>query len=260
MLSTIVTGVLAVLVVLLISIGGLTVVQRVVPARIRQEHNDVAGFIYAVVGIVYAVLLALVVIAVWEQHERARETVNREANELAEIFWLAHRLPEPDGRQLQDLSQSYAEVLIEDEWALMEQGRSSPRAWALLDEMRLIIQDMEVRTRADQIVFSEGLGRIHELADARRMRLEEANEGIPSILWVVLAVGGVVTVGFTYLFGLESTSTHTFMVSALAVMIGLTLFTVFSLEYPFSGGALIGPEAFEVVQQRFETSELSDLR
>ena len=260
MLSTIGSGVLAILLVLLVSIGGLTVVQRLVPLRTRQEQNDVAGFIYAVVGIVYAVLLALVVIAVWEQHERARETVNREANELSEIFCLAHRFQESDGRQLQNLSQSYAEVLIEEEWALMEEGRSSERAWALLDEMRLEIQEMEVTTRADQVVFSEGLGRIHELADARRMRLEEANEGIPSILWVVLAVGGLVTVGFTYLFGLESTSTHTLMVTALAVVIALTLFTVFSLEYPFSGGALIGPEAFEVVQDRFETSELSDLR
>ncbi len=34
--------------------------------RLREEYNDVAGFIYAVVGGAYAVLLAFVVIiAVW---------------------------------------------------------------------------------------------------------------------------------------------------------------------------------------------------
>src|SRR3712207_4344554 len=40
---------------------GLVLVQRLVPATIRQENNDVAGFIYAVLGVIYAVLLALVV-------------------------------------------------------------------------------------------------------------------------------------------------------------------------------------------------------
>ena len=43
---------------------GHTVVQRIVPSQLRQQHNEVAGFIYAVLGDIYAVLIALVVIAV----------------------------------------------------------------------------------------------------------------------------------------------------------------------------------------------------
>jgi hypothetical protein len=43
------------------------------------------------------VLIALVVIAVWEEYDAASVTVEQEANALAEIFWLAHRLPEPEG-------------------------------------------------------------------------------------------------------------------------------------------------------------------
>jgi hypothetical protein len=61
---------------------GLALVQRLVPAAIRQEQNDVAGFIYAVLGVIYAVLLALVVIATWEEFGRARITVEAEANAL----------------------------------------------------------------------------------------------------------------------------------------------------------------------------------
>jgi hypothetical protein len=45
-----------------------------VPTEVRQKHNDVAGFIYAVLGVVYAVLLALVVIAVWEEFDAAKDT------------------------------------------------------------------------------------------------------------------------------------------------------------------------------------------
>jgi hypothetical protein len=66
-------------------------------------------------------------------------------------------------------------------------------------------------------------------------------------------------VGFTYLFGLESTLVHLFMVAALALIIALVLFTVAELEFPFRGDIRMGPEAMEQVLSRFESSKLSDL-
>ena len=252
-------GLPAVCAAILVSVGGLALVQRLVPSELRQQHNDVAGFIYAVVGIVYAVLLALVVVAVWEDYEASRITTDHEAHELAEIIWLAHQFPEPQQRQIQERTRTYAQVVVKEEWPLMADGRSSPRAWALLDEIRGVFKGFEPRTQAGRILYQEGLDRIHELADARRMRLAEVNEGIPAILWVVLGVGGLVTVSFTYLFGLENTWSHRLMVAALAGLIALVLFTIAALDYPFSGGARIGPGAFELILNRLETSKLSEL-
>ena len=254
-------GVLTVCVVALVAVAGLVTVQRLVPAARRQEHNDVAGFIYAVVGVIYAVLLALMVIAVWEEHEAAKSTVREEANELANIFWLAHRLPEPEGSHLQELALSYASVVAEEEWPRMARGDgSSPEAWALMDEMRLSMQNVEVDTRSEQVLFERGLERIDALADARSERMVEAEEGIPAVLWAVLVFGGIITVGFTYLFGLENTWSHRLMVAAVAGLIALVLFTVDSLEHPFSGVTRVGPKAFELVLERLEASDLGDPR
>ena len=50
------------------------------------------------------------------------------------------------------------------------------------------------------------------------------------------------------------------MVATLAGLITLVLLTIGALDYPFSGDARIGPGAFELVLNRFETSKLSDLR
>jgi heme/copper-type cytochrome/quinol oxidase subunit 2 len=108
-LQTIVNGVLVVGGVCLASLIGFELVNRLVPAQSRQQHNDVAGFIYAALGVIYAVILALVVIAVWEEFQAADATVEQEANALAEIAWLAHRLPEPEGTHIQELCRSYAE-------------------------------------------------------------------------------------------------------------------------------------------------------
>ena len=87
-----------------------------------------------------------------------------------------------------------------------------------------------------------------------------AEEGVPGVLWAVLIFAGIAVVGFTYLFGLENTWAHRLMVLTLAAVIGLVLFTIGALEYPFSGGARIGTGAFELILERFETSELSNPR
>src|SRR5215203_4887736 len=143
LLLTIVYGVLVIGGICLLSLGGLEVVERLVPAQTRQQHNDVAGFIYAALGVIYAVLIALVVIAVWEEYDAASVTVEQEANAVAEIFWLGNRLPEPEGTHIQELARSYAEEVVHKEWPLMQQGQAplmeseegTPTGWTLIDEI-----------------------------------------------------------------------------------------------------------------------------
>jgi hypothetical protein len=266
-LLTIVSGVLVIGAICLAALAGLELVQRLVPADSRRQHNDVAGFIYAALGVIYAVLLALVVIAVWEEFDAANDTVEQEANAVAEIFWLAHRLPEPEGTHIQELARSYAEEVVDNEWPLMEQGQAplmvqveeTPAGWTLIDDIRASLQEIEPHTKADEELYAEGLDQVQILADARRMHLVAAEEGIPGVLWAVLIFGGIVAVSFTYLFGLENTWAHRLMVLTLAAVIGLVLFTIGAMEHPFSGGARISTEAFDLVLERFETSRLSDL-
>ena len=121
---TVIYGVLVIGGICLLSLGGLGLVERLVPPETRQSHNDVAGFIYAALGVIYAVLLALVVIAVWENFQAANETVEQEANAVAEVFWLGNRLPEPAGTHIRELAQSYAEEVVHKVWPLREQGQA----------------------------------------------------------------------------------------------------------------------------------------
>ena len=253
------SGLLIVAVATVVAVGGLVLVQSLVSTERRKQHNDVAGFIYAVLGVSYAVLLGLMLIAVWEQWNAAQDVASDEANELAGIFWFAHALPQPEGRHIQELARSYAEVVVEEEWPLMEQGRSSPKAWATLDELRGTILGLDPPTGAQQVRYNQVLEQLHALGDARRERLLAANEGLATILWVVLIGGALITIAFTYLFGLEDTVVHTLMVAALAMILSLSLFTVAALDYPFKGDVRIHPAAFEQVLERFQESKLSDL-
>jgi hypothetical protein len=252
------TGLLIVAIAILIAVGGLVFVQRLYPIDRRQQHNDVAGFIYAVLGVSYAVLLGLMLIAVWEKWEAAETTTADEANELAGIFVFAHALPPPEGRHIQELVRSYDKVVIEEEWPLMAE------AWDTLDELRVAILALEPTTDTKQLAYDEMrynelLEQLHDLGNARRERLLAAQQGLPPILWVVLILGGVITIGFTYLFGLQNTLVHLLMVAALALVISMSLFTVAALDYPFRGDIHIHPSAYENDLERFRVSELSDL-
>ena len=267
MLHTVISGVLTVGMVCFVALLGFELVQRLVPAGSRQRSNDVAGFIYAALGVIYAVLLALVVIAVWEEYQAADETVEQESNAVAEIFWLGNRLPDPAGPHVQELARSYTREVVQKEWPLMKSGQQpalvqeegTPSGWNLIDDIRASLQDFEPHTKAEEQIYAKGLEQIEDLADARRTRLVASEEGVPGVLWAVLIFGGIATVGFTYLFGLESTWAHRLMVVTLAAVIGLVLFTVGALEHPFSGGARIGTGAFDLILERFDTSKLNDL-
>ena len=142
----------------------------------------------------------------------------------------------------------------------MTQVEQTPTGWTLIDEIRANLQDFQPHTKAEEQLYAEGLDQVQRLADARRMRLVAAEEGVPAVLWSVLIFGGIAAVGFTYLFGLQNTWAHRLMVLTLTAVIGLVLFTIGAMEHPFSGGARIGTEAFDLVLERFETSKLSNLR
>jgi hypothetical protein len=68
----------------------------------------------------------------------------------------------------------------------------------------------------------------------------------------VLIGGGVVTVLFTYFFGLKSFRAQLLMTGLYVTAIGFVLFLVAAIDYPFTGSVSIKPEAMEMVIQRMQ--------
>ena len=200
----------------------------------------------------FGVTLGFSLLLVWQQYEAAQQTAEREAGDVEELYRLAGGFPEPERGRVQELAASYARVVVEEEWLLMRDGRTSSRAGKLADDLRGSIQVFEPGTESEKALRSEGLTRLDDLEQARALRLLEVREGLPRIIWVVLSVGGVLTVAFTFLFGMETPWLHMLAVAALTVNISLILYTVAVLEYPFNGGVRVQPDAFELVLREIE--------
>ncbi len=76
-------------------------------------------------------------------------------------------------------------------------------------------------------------------------------------MWIVLIVGAYVTVGFTYLFGFDQTSMQQLMIGGLSFLIGLVLFLIVALDYPFRGSIAVQPEAFRSARSRALTRSVA---
>ena len=228
----------------------LYLVQVVVPHGLRSEHNDVAGFVYAVLGVLYAVMLAFVVVNEWESLQTTKSNTFTEANELGALFWNARALPPAEGGALEKTTRDYANVVTDTEWPLMVNGQSSPQATQLVYAMRDEINKLPTNTVQDQTIYQQSLEHVNNLAAARRERINESSESVPAVLWVVLILGSVLTVGYSFLFGLANFWSHLMIAAPLGVMVVLALIVIDQLNHPFGGMVAVEPDAFHIFLNR----------
>ncbi|HWE91214.1 MAG TPA: hypothetical protein VG317_17270 [Pseudonocardiaceae bacterium] len=222
------------------------VLQRAVPHPLRQQHNEVAGFVYAVMGVLFAVVLAFVVVNEWEALDTAKQNTFTEADELGSLYWNSRAMPADVGRALETTTKEYASLVIDQEWPLLDSGGYSTRATDLVYQMRDEINALPSDTPREQTLYDQSLQHINNLAAARRARLSESSDKVPAILWAALIMGAVLTVGYTFLFGLPKFWSHVLIAGPLAALVVLGLVVIELLDHPFGGMIAVQPEAFEI--------------
>jgi len=234
---------------------GMIWVRTSVRVSTREAHQEVAGFVISVVGTIYAVVLALVLVAVWEQFENARTTAEREANAVANLYHLASGLPARDQHSFQEKLKTYARAVVDEEWRLMQRGQASERAWDAFHDLWPALTATEPQSMRESAIHQEALERMNDLSDARRVRLLSSRTELPRVLWTVLIGGGIATVGLTYFFGVRRFAAQALMTVALAGTIALILFVILVIDLPFRRDVGVSSEALEQVLATIERSE-----
>ena len=234
------------------AITGLAVVNRLMPPQIREQHNNVANPITNIVAVVYAVMLAFLVIAVWQDFGKADDVAQQEASSVSDVYRAARAYPEPLQRRVRTGLEDYVRLVIAEEWKTQSEGRAGERTWQALEAVHKDILDFEPRTVREQIVHVEQLREVNELLDHRRARLAMAASGLQPVIWVVVLVGTTLVIAFSWFFGTTNVRAHYIMTALMGVAIGLVLFLIAILDYPFRGGVSIAPTAFEQVQENFK--------
>jgi hypothetical protein len=235
----------------LVSMTGPLLVRHWVPLERLRSNNEVAGFKFAVVGVLYAVLLAFAVIVVWEKFAEADNNVAREAGAAVTIYRLAEGVGGEPGAALHDAIGAYLRSAIEEDWPAMGQGHESPATTAALDQVYAALLRFQPADDRAQAVMAEVLNQLDQVSKARRARLVMVAGIVPDIVWVVLVFGALVTIGFTFFFGASNLRAQSVMTGALASLIFASLLIIIAIDQPFTGTVEVEPDALAAVLQDF---------
>ena len=122
------SAVVVVVVPTIFAMAGPMIIRRWVWLDALSLNNEVAGFKFATLGVLYAVLLAFAVILVWQHFSEAESNVVGEADAAATIYRLIDGLEAESGPTLNRNLTTYLETAVGEEWPAMERGRGVLRS------------------------------------------------------------------------------------------------------------------------------------
>lgn len=228
---------------------GPALVRRHFPLSVLVKNNEIAGFKFATIGVIYAVLVGFAIVSVWEKFSEAELLVLREAGASATL----HRLStgaEPEAIATRAALRAYLTSVLEDDWPHMSAGRESREAGRALDALYAVaVRLADSRPLAVGVEIMKELGAITE---ARRGRLHLAMGVVPPALWAMLVCGALITVGFTYFFAMENLRAQMSMVGALALIVFMGLFVIISYDHPFTGDVSVEPHPIRTLIEDFQ--------
>lgn len=233
--------------------GGLLLVRRYGKAE-RITHNDVAGPIVGTAGTILAVVLSFMVVVVWQEYDASAGNVQREASAVADLHHLALGLPAPLRGTVQRDLDRYTDIIVTDEWPLMQHGGRSIRAHQLAYAVDRDLVTYTPSTSHQETLQTQALGLVERFADARRQRLFDNDQGIPKLMWAAMLLLSAITIAFTYLFRVDSARAHLVMTVGLSAIVAVIFVLIAELDYPFRGDIRIGPDAFTHVQATIHES------
>ncbi len=230
--------------------------RRLVPASKLLPSHDVAGFLVAIVGVLYAVVLGFLVISVWSSFDQAQRNADAETTEVADILYLTRALPEPIRMRERMLLGQYAHEVRDVEWPMLADGEEDPRARGLLAAALHELATWDIPPRASQSevlrqssLRDAALASYRELAAHRRLRILDAQSHVHPTMYFALAAGATILLIFVFLFGVQSLAIQLAMTALVAGMIGLQIGVIFEMDRPYWGAIHVTSDAWTLLIQ-----------
>jgi Protein of unknown function (DUF4239) len=243
----------------LLAAFGPSVVRRFVKLERLVTNNEIAGFKFATIGVLYAVLIAFAIIVVWQKFSDADANVAAEAAGAATIYRLSQGLDQQSGAALREGMSDYLTAAIHNGWPAMERGAPDrrPRTRLALDAIYSKLLSIQPSGPREAAVLPEILRQLDVITLARNARLIAADGIVPSVIWPVLFGGAVVTIVFTFFFGTKNLRAQTAMTVLLSLLIFSELLIIIAVDYPFTGPVKVEPTALARVLAEFGPASAS---
>jgi hypothetical protein len=215
------------------------------PPERRREHNDITGWQLSVLGTTYAVIIGFMLFASWADFRVADQNAEVEATCLISLYWAASGLPDDERIEIQHLAENYAHIMINEEWPAMARNTVAHEASDTVQQFWAIAAKQRDLTVTQQASLQQTMQEISNIAEHRRIRQLQSQSTLPTVLWLVLIAGAVLTLVSACLFGSQNPRMHILQVVTLALLLSLALIAVGDVNRPFRGFIHVQPTGFE---------------
>jgi hypothetical protein len=239
-------------VAVVITVVVLVVVRRLVPLEILADDIGVGGLLMTIAGTLYAVLVAFAVVIVWNAYDSTSDVVDREASALNDVVRLSKALPAATSLRIGDLAERYTADVVQHEWPAMALGKSSPTARDLNDEIWSVVTSIKPTDAGEQATYGMLISRVVDFTDARRKRLFDSTSSLPGLIWLILIAGGVLTLAFTFFFGIKNLLAQIIMTAMCVVTVVLILWLINDMDGPFTGDIRITSGSFQALDESLQ--------
>ncbi len=231
----------------------LYIIRRIAHYKIRQSHNDVIASIFNKAGTVFGIMIAFVVVILWQDYHKAMDSALKEGTEALELYRDLSLYPNP--KQADSALKSlvnFAKLVIEDEYPAMANMRMSQTTEHAMNNLRNDIHNINPQKRQEQILYAKILNDLENLSNLRHERLSEMESSLPGIVWAALIVGAFVAIMFSTLLGAERFWLHALLISMLAIILATAFYLIIELDYPFIGELCAKPTSYIKMLQTIE--------
>lgn len=236
------------------ALAGLYLVRKKYSAEVLKENHEVAAIIFNAFGLFYGVMVAFVVFVTWSGYSDATKNLQLEANEALDIFHSTEGFPVPANKIIQQTLRDYLASVYNDELQRMSQGDISIYSGGAHANIRILFSQMDANSIPNRELYAESLRCLNNLAEYRRLRIFAGNNTVPPVIWLVLLVGGLFAVSYTFFFGMKNIKAQYLLTTTLTAMISSILFLIYVLDHPFTGTSRVSIEPLRQVIAQMQSS------
>ena len=229
------------------------IIRRKYTYEVLKSSNQIAGFKFSMLGAVYAVLLAFVMLEAYREYNIIEERVQLEATSVSDIFRAVNGFSEPGRTELVNQLYRYSHDVVSKEWPMMKEGKDSEGTWKVFDSLWIKLLNYEPINAKESSFYDRAIDNMEKLGDYRRLRMISSQSQIPDVMWFIVLITGLITICFTYYFAGERLSVQMWMTGIVSCSILLFLTLILLMDNPFSSAISINSDAYKVAIQRMET-------
>lgn len=235
----------------------LWIVQRYGKSLLFLDHTDYGGIFAQAIGIVFALILAFVTVAIWQNYDRVDDDVIKEATTLNNIYRNLEAYPEPISTQSRTLIRQYVQTVIRDEWPKLSTVRENDNAHHLIARVNAVILTFNPRSNSELVLHQETMRQLSAYRGLRHDRIIGGKPNLTPPIWLTLIGGTVLYLLYLCFFSVPDIRRYALMIGALAAFLGLIYYLLVLYNYPFTEPGAISPEPFQKLLDFWKIDDLT---